>query len=516
VSRLIVLFVLAASAAAIAGSSQWNGPIDPAEPGMRAPFVIPDDEDVVAPPEADTRSPGQGAGQDWEQDVLVSDRDSVVEVRLESHSNGRIYCVYRHLGDGYTNSWRVAHSSAGTTWIQGTGILSNYAYPTFDIACCGRHVYVAYPYGTAQNKIWLRRIIASTGALDTFPGGLSSLSVDTFPTGTTIVDVALISNRYYYDNMLYVGAITSDHNMHFYKMDTVSFNISALGRGLYPNDAENGLDACWHEGFQMSGGYPVLFSYINTSGNIRVYGFTYSAPDTHRLPVNYATNGAYTGIAAWKDTFIVVFDNPGLDQQARYVTSYNNGASWLWGAFGDTTQATVRSADVTARNGDGEGVVFWQYPTHIGGISFTWRPYTGLWSAPVRVQNQSSYANRMPAIERIAPGVHGIVYIAAINNGKVYFDRSDWTGINEQAEGRRVRAEPGIPTIVGGTLRLGQNGDRPSSGGTVPVLLDITGRKVMDLQPGANDIRHLTPGIYFVRPAESGARSAVTKVVIQR
>jgi hypothetical protein len=75
------------------------------------------------------------------------------------------------------------------------------------------------------------------------------------------------------------------------------------------------------------------------------------------------------------------------------------------------------------------------------------------------------------------------------------------------------------PTIVGGVLWLGQSGDRPSVGGTVPVLLlDAAGRVVMDLVPGRNDIRHLAPGVYFVRTADSGKRSAVSvrKVVIQR
>jgi hypothetical protein len=47
------------------------------------------------------------------------------------------------------------------------------------------------------------------------------------------------------------------------------------------------------------------------------------------------------------------------------------------------------------------------------------------------------------------------------------------------------------------------------------VLLDICGRRVMSLQPGENDIRHLAPGIYCLRSADSGMRSAVRKVVIQ-
>jgi hypothetical protein len=47
-------------------------------------------------------------------------------------------------------------------------------------------------------------------------------------------------------------------------------------------------------------------------------------------------------------------------------------------------------------------------------------------------------------------------------------------------------------------------------------LLDVSGRKVLDLRPGANDVRALAPGVYFVRPASSVRRQAsgVTKVVL--
>ncbi|UCG42828.1 MAG: hypothetical protein JSU73_13370 [candidate division WOR-3 bacterium] len=51
-------------------------------------------------------------------------------------------------------------------------------------------------------------------------------------------------------------------------------------------------------------------------------------------------------------------------------------------------------------------------------------------------------------------------------------------------------------------------------------LLDITGRRVTELQPGANDIRHVAPGIYFVRqkgPRGQGfERSSTRKLVVQR
>jgi hypothetical protein len=57
------------------------------------------------------------------------------------------------------------------------------------------------------------------------------------------------------------------------------------------------------------------------------------------------------------------------------------------------------------------------------------------------------------------------------------------------------------------------------SGKQLAVLLDITGRRVMDLQPGENDIRGVAPGVYFVRRPETEdgrQRTVVRKVVIQR
>jgi DNA-binding beta-propeller fold protein YncE len=44
-------------------------------------------------------------------------------------------------------------------------------------------------------------------------------------------------------------------------------------------------------------------------------------------------------------------------------------------------------------------------------------------------------------------------------------------------------------------------------------MLDISGRKVLDLKPGANDVRALAPGVYFVREAQA---QLVGKVVIAR
>jgi hypothetical protein len=49
-------------------------------------------------------------------------------------------------------------------------------------------------------------------------------------------------------------------------------------------------------------------------------------------------------------------------------------------------------------------------------------------------------------------------------------------------------------------------------------LVDISGRRVMDLEPGENDIRRVSPGVYFLRQDSRGPRVEVsnTKVVIER
>ena len=73
------------------------------------------------------------------------------------------------------------------------------------------------------------------------------------------------------------------------------------------------------------------------------------------------------------------------------------------------------------------------------------------------------------------------------------------------------------PTIIRGSLFL------PAAGMTndqFPMtMLDAAGQKVMELQPGENDVRHLAPGVYFVRTKVAriqGAEASSAKVVIQR
>ena len=93
----------------------------------------------------------------------------------------------------------------------------------------------------------------------------------------------------------------------------------------------------------------------------------------------------------------------------------------------------------------------------------------------------------------------------------------DTTGVGV-AESRSLVPAPAASsaTVVRGVLLLSQ-----ASGvgreATI-ALLDVSGRKVLDLRPGPNNVRALAPGVYFVREqlAVGVERPAIRKVVLTR
>jgi hypothetical protein len=74
-----------------------------------------------------------------------------------------------------------------------------------------------------------------------------------------------------------------------------------------------------------------------------------------------------------------------------------------------------------------------------------------------------------------------------------------------------AHSRPPTATVCRGSLVL----PRTLEPWTPWTLVSITGRKVTDLQPGENDIRHVAPGVYFIqRNAVGGRRQAANKVLI--
>jgi hypothetical protein len=86
------------------------------------------------------------------------------------------------------------------------------------------------------------------------------------------------------------------------------------------------------------------------------------------------------------------------------------------------------------------------------------------------------------------------------------------SGVKESSKPQATSLKP-MATIVRGVLLLPKATSRESQASS---LLDVSGRKVVALKPGANDVSHLSPGVYFVRQASGVERAAssITKVVL--
>jgi hypothetical protein len=125
-----------------------------------------------------------------------------------------------------------------------------------------------------------------------------------------------------------------------------------------------------------------------------------------------------------------------------------------------------------------------------------------------------------PAMLALTSGAGGQLFLAYQSragtvNGKAYNAQRIWGKMSpapgiEQEESFDVRRSIDGATIVRGVLFMPEVSARKTQ---VTRLLDISGRMVLDLHPGANDVRALAPGVYFVREAQTQAQ-AVRKIVL--
>jgi len=99
------------------------------------------------------------------------------------------------------------------------------------------------------------------------------------------------------------------------------------------------------------------------------------------------------------------------------------------------------------------------------------------------------------------------VYVAGISGDESYatIKYTQAGGVEEAPSAERRTSNVG-PTVVRRTLTME---DRGRKTGDRAELLDAAGRKVLDLKPGANDVSHLAPGVYFLmsQPTSNSPRS---------
>jgi hypothetical protein len=116
-----------------------------------------------------------------------------------------------------------------------------------------------------------------------------------------------------------------------------------------------------------------------------------------------------------------------------------------------------------------------------------------------------------------------MAYVNEDQSDRLYLSAQyDLTGVEENPGPQSASAEPAA-TVVRGTLRMADSKqntvDSRQDTGYRADLLDAAGRKVMALVPGANDVRHLAPGVYFVcgqGTRDEGTKGVSRKVVVTR
>jgi len=119
------------------------------------------------------------------------------------------------------------------------------------------------------------------------------------------------------------------------------------------------------------------------------------------------------------------------------------------------------------------------------------------WSIPELVTDDTTADSQEPDIAADSAG-HGFVvwHDWRTGNGWILFATNSPAAIAEQPQQPQRHGTQLFATMVRSVLFLAEATSPKLEASS---LLDIGGRKIMDLTPGANDVSRLSPGVYFIR-----------------
>lgn len=462
------------------------------------------------------RQPIETPPAEWGADVRVGTRDSVIMNILDiDNSTGNLFIVLLYPS-GSSYYWSMNFSTnGGTSWSETYQWYASYEINSIGLGICQTWAYVGYTGNSGQDGHRIRRFTTNNGQEATFPGGASYVTA--YTASDELLETELLTNVDSWDNRIYVLGLTSAGDLLYYYDDQNCQSFDPFATGI--TNADRALDACWNEGYAD---IFTLFSYINTSNELKVYGNDGAAWSELYSRATGSPGTYYSAIAAYQDTFICAFEYYGAGLWIRYATSYNAGSSWLWGSFDDTT-TSHESPDITARNGGGEGAIY-RFYTSPRQLRYTWRPMSGSWSTPVYTTENEPYYNQ-PSIEYLGGNVFGIAY-ACWNDPYIraaYFTRSDWTGT---AENKQAQVSPLALTLAPnpsyGVATLSFT--IPTAGRVLVSMYDASGRHVQTLHDhyctvGSYSIpltqTDLASGIYFLKVETPSNTSTVPMTIVR-
>ena len=445
----------------------------------------------------------------WGDDVQIGTQDDIYDVVLDvDNSTGHLFSSLLYYDtDASQYKWDVYISlDTGKTWSYTYNWWSTTYIPDIDGVVVGGHFYVGYSYKGDSTSARLRRFFTSNGTSDGVYGWF-----EVFDDGSEILERALSGNVDQFNNRVYYGGLLANYSIKFYWSDLAATSWTPSHPTI--GNAERGLDLCWNENFSTLAKW---CSYAGTTDSLYILGWNGTSwTNFGNLDYIGTVSNAKTSIAAYGDTIMSTFPHyDGSYYNFRYRVSYNGGTNWTSGTIDAPTEYIGLMNDITGRNGDGFGVVYQNEGGAAEGF-YRHRTYRFTpWTSRVSFADSVTRYNVRPAIEHVASGVYGIIYVN-FPHEFAYFDRSDWiSGIDEET-----------PDLDGKIARLLGNNPNPfNQNTTIRYLLantekvslkiyDISGKLIKTLVedyrgPGEHSItwygrnnngNQVPSGIYFSR-----------------
>jgi hypothetical protein len=442
----------------------------------------------------------------WGSDIRIGNRDSLLDLTIDADYQGHVLAVLHHSHgpECYSVCWSA---DWGATWVE-TFTWAGSQVTSLDVAVLlPPFFYVTY-YSPGENvqQVRLRKFRCSDGSTDEFSNGDMWVAACTLGVGDTAREVSMISKGVDY---LYIATIVSDGSLRFSWDNGDDASWIKLSTGI-DSGASRGLDGVWRYGGSI-GGAPLL-SYLDATDTLRILGWI-SSGFAQRLAL-FCGPSELTSISAWSDDKVLCAYEDGAFSPKRvgYALSYDSGITWTTGTLSDSGVAAEAPAVVPYR--DGFGAVY-RHNSPTPELRFCLCPDIGPWSEPVSIADNEPYSGR-PVIKCLSQWMiyqrWGVGYLS--DSGPVvrgaYFDVGLTSGLAEQRP--QALSSSSLAAVVRGTLFLPQAASHKPQAVS---LLDISGRRVLRLHPGANDASKLSPGVYFVREAEAQAQ-AIRKVVVAK
>lgn len=452
-------------------------------------------------------------------DVRIGTRDSLYGCSFDRLNNGWLFASFPARAGNRTYLYSYRSTDNGETWTELANFSWNYAsyVRTTAAVCHGDYLVVAVAIGgLSSHRCHTARLSTTTGEVVLYPDDTMFIPVLESSPGDTIVELAAASSE---DGnpgaTIYLFGRTKAGALKYAWTDSSARAWWIKETEVYVG-CDNGLDCTYNEGYTTKYVWASWLSNFGGDTARAIYGY-WNIGDTnfHRatlISVFAHASGTWlpTSVSAYRDTVQVVYLARGLKEVRQFASPDSNGGSWFAASLTDTW-VTRDLVENSLRRGGGAAIAYRNHAIAERDLLFQHAPQVeGPYTEPDTVSEHMPDQTTRIRVEKLADGEYGLVWVSMNETplGAAYFDRVTPSGIAEPRAGQTL---PHLrsATVAAGNYRL--------EGRQTAELLDHLGRKAILLQPGDNDIRHLSPGIYFVYgqgPRGSGDEGSRKKVVV--